>query len=162
LCGEWEFKLDPLDVGRAEKWFEARVPYARKINVPGAWNAQGVGFESEDQLRAYENQHLQEQQELNKLGTLGVQRESDRLFHVYPGPSWYRKQVTIPADWAGKIPWLIFEGVHREAEVWVNGKAAGMHRSYLTPFRINLSKSALGVKPGDSISVAVRVDARRH
>jgi hypothetical protein len=27
LSGEWEFKMDPLDVGRAEKWFEEMVPY---------------------------------------------------------------------------------------------------------------------------------------
>lgn len=162
LSGEWEFKLDPLDAGREEKWFEARIPYPKKLQVPGAWNAQGIGFESRDQLRAYEKHILEEQRELNKRGILGVQRASDRIEHVYPGPGWYRKKVTIPAEWKGKIPWLIFEGVHREAEVWVNGKSAGTHRSYLTPFRIDLSQSALGVKPGDTLTIAVRVDARRH
>src|SRR5213075_2391872 len=85
LAGEWEFKLDPLDVGRAEKWFENRVPYERKIRVPGAWNAQGVAFDSEKQLRDYEGQRLEEQKPLNTLGTLGVQRESERLFSAYPG-----------------------------------------------------------------------------
>jgi hypothetical protein len=159
LSGEWEFKLDPRDAGRAEKWFEPGVPYDRTIRVPGAWNAQGVTFESEEQLRAYEKQRLEEQKPLNKIGTLGVQRESDRLFSAYPGPGWYRKTVTIPADWAGKIPWLVFIGVHREAEVWVNGKPAGSHRSYLTPLRIDLSPFA---KPGDTITIAARVDARRN
>src|SRR6185503_1607617 len=100
-----------------------------------------------------------EQKPLNNLGTLGVQRESDRLFSAYPGPGWYRKTVTIPADWNGKVPWLVFTGVHREAEVWLNGMPAGTHRSYLTPFRIDLSPQA---KPGDTISVTVRVDARRN
>src|SRR6266542_2015182 len=86
LSGEWEFRLDPLDVGRAEKWFEQSVPYERRIQVPGAWNAQGVAFESADQLRSYEAQRLEEQKPLNNLGTLGVQRESDRLFSAFPGP----------------------------------------------------------------------------
>jgi hypothetical protein len=162
LSGEWEFKLDPLDVGRAEKWFMAREPYQRKIRVPGAWNAQGIAFESEKQLRAYEEKRLQEQKALNERGILGVQRESDRLFHTYPGPGWYRRKTTIPADWKGKIPWLVFTGVHRNAEVWVNGKLAGTHRSYLTPFRIDLSQSALAAKPGDTIRIDVRVDARRN
>jgi hypothetical protein len=39
LSGQWEFKLDPLDVGRAEKWFEAAVPFPGRIRVPGAWNS---------------------------------------------------------------------------------------------------------------------------
>ena len=77
-----------------------------------------------------------------------VQRESDRLFHAYPGPAWYRKRVSIPADWKGKIPWLVFTGVHREAEVWVNGKPAGVHRSYLTPFRIDLSQPPISAQAG--------------
>jgi hypothetical protein len=162
LSGEWEFKLDPLDIGRAEKWFEACEPYKRKIHVPGAWNAQGIAFESEKQLREYEEKRLKELKALNKLGILGVQRESDRLFHTYPGPGWYRRRTTIPAGWKGKIPWLVFTGVHRNAEVWVNGKAAGTHRSYLTPFRIDLSQSAIAAKPGDRITIDVRVDARRN
>src|SRR5437867_3885270 len=159
LSGEWEFKLDPLDVGRAEKWFEGRVPYERMIRVPGAWNAEGVACDSEKQLRDYEGQSLEEQKPLNKLGTLGVQRESERLFSAYPGPGWYRKEVTIPADWNGKVPWLIFGGVHREAEVWVNGQPAGAHHSYLTPFRLDLSRHG---KAGERIKIAVRVDARHR
>src|SRR5439155_19600594 len=159
LSGQWEFKLDPLDVGRAEKWFESRVPFERMIRVPGAWNAQGVAFDSEKQLHDYEGQRLEEQKPLNKLGTLGVQRESERLFSAYPGPGWYGNERTIPADWNGKVPWLIFGGVHREAEVWVNGQPAGAHHSYLTPFRLDLSRHG---KAGERIKIAVRVDARHR
>lgn len=159
LSGEWEFKLDPLDVGRAEKWFQNKEPYERRIHVPGAWNAQGVNFAAKPQLLQYEEQRLTEQKALNKLGTLGVQRESERLFSVYPGPAWYRKSVTIPADWSGKIPWLIFAGVHREAEVWINRQPAGTHHSYLIPFRIDLSPYT---KPGEQMQIDVRVDARRR
>lgn len=159
LSGAWEFKLDPSDVGRAGKWFDPSVTYERSIQVPGAWNAQGVGFAAVQELRDYEEQRLEEQKALNKLGTLGVQRESERLFSVFPGPGWYRKQVTIPAEWNGKIPWLVFEGVHREAELWVNGQPAGVHHSYLTPFRVDLSRYA---RPGEDVRLVLRVDARRR
>jgi hypothetical protein len=162
LSGPWEFRLDPLDVGRSERWFEDRAPFGRTVNVPGAWNAQGAGFESEEQLRRYEADRLEEQKELNKRGILGVQRESDRLFHVYPGPAWYRRRVTIPDAWKGLIPWLVFNGVHRDAQVWINGKPAGSTHSYLTPLRIDLSQAAVGAKPGDTIAIVVRVDARRN
>src|SRR5260221_8790230 len=125
LSGEWEFKLDPLDVGRTQKWFEESVPYERKIQVPGAWNAQGVAYESETILREYEKKLLDEQKQLYGLGTLGKEGESAKLFSVYPGPGWYRKKLTILPDWMGRIPWLVFGGIHREAEVCVNGKSVG-------------------------------------
>ena len=158
LSGEWEFKLDPLDAGRAGKWFEETVPYERKIQVPGAWNAQGAAYEQEAVLREYEAKLLNEQKQLFGLGTLGKESESAKLSSVYPGPAWYRRKVKIPEDWKGRIPWLVFGGIHREAEVWVNGQSVGTHRSYLTPFRINLSSQA---KAGDTITIAARVDARR-
>jgi hypothetical protein len=153
LSGEWEFRLDPRDIGRAEAWYASLVSFDRTLQVPGAWNAQGVAYESEELLREYEQMHL------NGRNLLGEERESVKLFHVYPGPGWYRRRVTIPAAWQGRIPWLVLGGVHREAEVWVNGQPAGSHRSYLTPFRINLSPFG---SPGETVTVVVRVDARRR
>ena len=54
---------------------------------------------------------------------------------------------------------MIFGGVHREAEVWVNGQPAGAHHSYFTPFRLDLSRHG---KAGETIKIAVRVDARHR
>jgi beta-galactosidase len=153
LSGEWEFRMDPEDRGRAEKWFEPGAVFDRKIRVPGAWNAQGVSFESEKLLREYE------QRRLNGSNLPGVDRESEKLFSVFPGPAWYRRTIEIPADWQGKVPWLVFGGVHRYADAWVNGEFAGSHTCYLTPFRIDLSRWA---QPGGKATVAVRVDARRN
>src|ERR1051326_1763039 len=64
LSGAWEFKADPLDVGRAEKWFEDGVVYERQIQVPGAWNAQAVAYESQSLLREYESKRIEEQKQL--------------------------------------------------------------------------------------------------
>ena len=55
LSGEWEFRIDPTDAGRNEKWFAPGTPFPELLRVPGAWNAQGVGFPSPGQLRAYED-----------------------------------------------------------------------------------------------------------
>ncbi len=161
LNGTWEFRTDPHDVGRAQGWFQPGVPFTHSIQVPGAWNAQGFSFESPDDLDAYEAQRLAEQTSLNDRGILGVQRESERLFHTFPGPAWYRRDVTIPVDWAGKTPWLVFNGVHREVEVWINGHPAGLHRSYLIPFRIDLSSPEFAAETGQTLTITARVDARR-
>jgi len=153
LSGEWDFRMDPEDRGTAERWFEPGTAFDRKIHVPGAWNAQGVAFTSEIELRAHEARHL------NGTNLLGVDREAEKLYSVFPGPAWYRRTVDIPASWEGKIPWLVFEGVHRSADVWINGQVAGSHGSYLSGFRFDLSA---WVRPGQAATVTVRVDARRR
>jgi hypothetical protein len=153
LSGEWEFRLDPDDVGKAARWFAGNVSFDRKITVPGAWNAQGMEYASASKRRAYERQHL------NGTHLLGPDREADKHYHVFPGPAWYRRTVTVPKDWRLPVVWLTFGGVHREAEVWVNGHPVGSHVGYVTPFRFNISPWA---KPGASLVVIVRVDARRN
>jgi hypothetical protein len=153
LSGEWEFRLDPADEGKAAKWFEGNVPFERKIVVPGAWNAQGVAYPSASQEREYEQKHL------NGTKLLGTDREADKLYHVYPGPAWYRRTMTVPPDWRLPVVWLAFGGVHRSAEVWVNGHAVGTHLAYVTPFRFDVSPWA---KAGEKLTVTVRVDARRN
>ncbi|MBL9135658.1 MAG: hypothetical protein JNK85_07315, partial [Verrucomicrobiales bacterium] len=159
LSGNWEFRVDAADEGRTAQWFKPGTPFPRTLRVPGAWNAQGIGFPTAEQLRVYEDGVLESQKSLNQTGTLGVQRESERMFHVFPGPAWYRTTVTVPSHWTGLTPWLVFEGVHRSAEVWVDGRPAGSHHSYLTPFRVDLSPFA---QPGQPLSVTVRVDAHRR
>jgi beta-galactosidase len=153
LSGEWEFQLDPLDEGRTNKWFQQAKQFESKMAVPAAWNAKGAAYPTTDLLHAYE----QTSQTAQLVG--GSERESEKLFHVYPGPAWYRKTVQVPLQWAGKTPWLILWGVHREAEVWVNGKSAGSHYSYLTPFRIDLTSYTT---PGKEVTIVIRVDARRN
>jgi beta-galactosidase len=153
LSGEWEFRMDPFDVGKTERWYDKTASFDRKINVPGAWNAQGAGYEDEKLLRQYEERFV------NGKNLLGVDRESEKLYHVFPGPAWYRRVVTIPSEWQGEVCWLKFAGVHRRAEVWVNGNFAGSHFSYLTPFRFDIGN---WVKPGQEAVIAVRVDARRN
>jgi hypothetical protein len=37
-----------------------------------------------------------------------------------------------------------------------------MHRSYLTPFRINLSQPPIAAAPGETLTITARVDARRN
>ena len=41
------------------------------------------------------------------------------------GRGWYRKQLNLSADYAGKRVRLYFEGVYMNARVWVNGHEAG-------------------------------------
>ncbi len=134
-------------------WYGGGAAFDRKNRVPGAWNAQGAAYESERRIREYEKLRL------NGTNLLGVERETEKLFSVFQGPAWYRRTVPIPAAWRGRVPWLVFGGAHRYLQVWINGEHGGTHLSYLTPLRVNLSK---WTRPGETVTVVARVDARRN
>ena len=69
LDGAWQFQTDPQQRGERERWAAASAtPLARTIQVPGAWQAQGIGEPA------------------------GILR------HHYAGDAWYRRTVAVPAD----------------------------------------------------------------
>jgi GxxExxY protein len=151
LCGSWQFEGDPEDVGVRDKWYEDGQQFKRQIQVPGAWNTQGVEFDTKEQLQQYLAKPVEEK--LRGPGT-----ESDRLFHVYPGPGWYRRVVRVPESWRGKTVWLKFGGVHRNADIWIGGRHVGTHIGYVVPFEYDVTRF---VTPGRDATITLRVDARR-
>ena len=72
----------------------------------------------------------------------------------YEGYGWYRKHFTVPADWAGRRVNLEFDGVFRVAEVFVNGRRLGEHRSGYTGFTFDITDA---LAAGDNV-IAVRVN----
>ncbi len=70
-------------------------------------------------------------------------------------PAWYRKHFTIPTSDEGKVLRLDFDGVFRDAKVWLNGQFLGEHPSGYTPFSYDISKIA---KPGADNVLVVSVD----
>jgi beta-galactosidase len=68
------------------------------------------------------------------------------------GVGWYRKELNIPADWAGKRIRLEFEGVYMNADVYANGEKVASHPYGYTPIWCDLN-----LKPGRNV-IAVRVD----
>jgi hypothetical protein len=58
----------------------------------------------------------------------------------YSGYGWYRKQFTVPVTWEDKRIFIEFEGAFHDAEVFVNGKAAGRHRGGYTGFSFDITE----------------------
>jgi hypothetical protein len=124
LNGKWEFRLDPESRGRAAGWAGGRERFSGSIVVPGAWQAQGFGERS------------------------GVIRND------YSGPAWYRRDIAVPADWKGRAIILRTGGVLRRATVFVNGKEAGQHDGFSTPFALTVTKL---IRPGASNTIVFLV-----
>lgn len=83
-----------------------------------------------------------------------AERRSD-LETVY-NVGWYRKSFTPRPEWEGKRIFIEFEGVFRDAIVWVNGVYLDRHNSGYTSFALELTDHLVF---GEDNSIAVRVDS---
>jgi hypothetical protein len=122
LDGVWNFATDPENRGEAEKWYMAEVKlptmplpgYAPSANgtirVPGIWDNQGYGTETE------------------------------KVRHNFVGTGWYRRQVKIPRGWAGQHVFLTITGASRYAKVWINGQFFGEHVGFLSAFEYDVTQ----------------------
>jgi beta-galactosidase/beta-glucuronidase len=66
---------------------------------------------------------------------------------------WYRREIAIPQDWAGRRVLFHIQAVDYDATVWVNGREAGRHRGGFTPFTVDLGPAE---SLGGSAIVVVR------
>lgn len=82
----------------------------------------------------------------SKLGGI-----ADTSFHPWV---WYRRNVTIPAEWKGRRVVLHFGAVNYRAMVWINGRLAGRHEGGNVPFQFDISDL---LKPGAN-NITVRAE----
>jgi beta-galactosidase len=71
---------------------------------------------------------------------------------------WYRRTFELPKEDDGKRIWLTFDGVFRDATVWVNGWLIKRHEGGYNPFREDITDVA---HFGGKNTLAVRVDATK-
>jgi len=110
-------------------WRELNVPHDWAVELPFDWAADGShGFH-----------------------TLGVK---------YPTTSvaWYRRTFDLPKEDEGRRIWLTFDGVFRDATVWVNGWCVRHHEGGYYPFREDITDV---LHYGGKNTIAVRVDATK-
>jgi len=72
--------------------------------------------------------------------------------------AWYRRTLELPAGDSGKRIWLTFDGVFRDATVWVNGWLVRRHEGGYYPFREDITDV---VNFGGTNTIAMRVDATK-
>ena len=122
LDGTWDFAIDPDKKGDAEKWFSPKVALPNKIDiqVPGCWEAQGVGGPGTSV-------------------SVTPEQANRPLIGSYVGTAWYKKTVTIPAQWQGKEIWLKFGGVHCQGWFWANGTYLNHDKSYCGAYKYRVT-----------------------
>ena len=139
MRGKWDFATDPNGEGRDAGWMQpgAVWPGQREIEVPGCWEAQGVGEPGTSRI-------------------WGITRDANPypLRHIYMGAAWYRRSVAIPEAWAGKRIWLKVGGVRAQGWFWVNGHPVAQVENYCAVNKYDVTDL---VVPGKEASVVAVV-----
>ncbi len=159
LAGSWRFRLDRLDAGMAERWFERALP--DQIELPGSLPERGVGDPVStntawtggivDQSWFTAPEYAPYRQPGNVKVPFWLQPE-----HYYAGVAWFQRDIEVPADWQGRRIVLFLERVHWESRVWVDARLVGANNSLSTPHEYDL-----GQLPPGKHTVSLRVDNRR-
>ena len=142
LRGEWEFVTQPKAFCR--RYRHTKVPFAkvdeqtpaacrsrmdtpwseaRKIHVPGAWEAQGVGEPG-----------------MSLPWDPLWDSSPKRINHIYMGEGWYRKDVVLPPDWRGKRVWLKIGGVKSQGWFWVNKHPVAWVDTYCGTYKYEITR----------------------
>jgi hypothetical protein len=134
----WRFKLDPKDVGLAEKWQDLEPAQMTD------WELMRTDFHWEN---PYE-------------GAPYPSAELRAQLKDYDGIGWYATQQAIPPQFAGRDIFLYFGAVDESCWVYVNGKLVGQHLfekpdDWNTPFEIRIDPYLIPEKGLQRISVRV-------
>ena len=137
LDGPWGFVTDPAGVGEEQQWFnpDHGLPNKISITVPGCWEAQGVGGPGNST-------------------SVAPERSIRPLRGSYVGTAWYRKEITVPQEWAGKELWLKIGGVDAQGWFWVNGNYLGHNDCYCGTYKYRITDLA---KAGEKVVIVAKV-----
>ncbi len=67
---------------------------------------------------------------------------------------WYRKEFTLPKDFAGKTVWLNFRGINYRGNIWLNGKQIANSDQVAGAWRTYEFDVTANVKPGANVLAA--------
>lgn len=159
LAGKWQFKMDPNDVGIAEKWYNQS--FDESINLPASMpermkgndisvDTKWVGslYDSSYFFNPYMKKYRNPGKDMKLQFFLTPQKH-------YVGVAWYKRTIHIDENETVPMYTLFLERPHITTDVWVNGeKVQDTHNSLSVPHKYYLYGY---LKPGDN-DVVIRVN----
>ena len=160
LTGTWQFRVDSLDKGISENWFNKN--FDETIKLPGSMVENGKGNDITvntkwtgkivDKSWYTDKRYEKYRQPRNIKIPFWLQPVKK-----YTGAAWYSKEIEIPSDWDRQRIDLFLERCHWETKVWVDGKYAGMRNSLGAPHEYDLSELLSPGKHRITICVVNRI-----
>jgi hypothetical protein len=157
LDGEWQLELDRSDVGVNERWFARDL--SLRVQLPGTLPGQGIGDAIDlqtpwigginDKSWFTDPQYAPYRKPGNIKIPFWLQPET-----YFAGIAWYRRAVTVPAEWSARRVTLSLERPHWQTRVWLDDREIGTNDSLSTAHRYDLGT---GLAPGRH-TLTVRVN----
>jgi len=159
LAGEWNFRIDSLDEGIKNEWYNELTP--ETVILPGSMAENNKGDEvtlntdwtGEIVDRSYFTDKKYEK--YRQPGNIKIPFWLKPVKH-YKGVAWYQKEVDIPANWKDKNITLFLERPHWESTVFINGKNAGVANSLAVPHQFDITDFLVSGKN----LISIRIDNR--
>jgi hypothetical protein len=159
LAGEWRFRIDSLDKGVDNKWYNDLA--VETVNLPGSMAENGKGDEvtlktdwtGEIVDKSYFT--AKKYQKYRQPGNIKIPFWLKPVKY-YKGVAWYQKEVDLPQEWNGKDITLFLERPHWESTVYVNGKKAGVENSLAVAHQFDITDFLV---PGKN-RISIRIDNR--
>ncbi len=159
LAGEWQFQMDPDDVGEKEKWFNTDLP--ETVKLPGSMveNSKGydITLETEWIGNVKNKQWFEDPSYAPYFDSENIRYpywlQPDKK---YTGAAWYRTKTSIPENWEGKTVVLTLERPHWESLVWINGLKVDLQNSLATSHVYDISQFLV---IGEN-TITIRIDNR--
>ncbi len=158
LSGNWQFRIDSLDRGEQEQWYNKT--FSETVVLPGSMTSNQKGNEISvhtkwtgsivDSSWFFKTQYERFRQPGNIKVPFWLQP-----IKYYTGAAWYQKKITIPATWKEKEMFLSIERSHWETTVWIDGKKVGTQNSLSTQ-----QVFYLGTLKAGEHQLSIRVDNR--
>jgi hypothetical protein len=135
---------------------KAQVSFGDPVNINDNWKFK-LGDIKEASLPGFNDgkwRELDLPHDWSVEGTLSPSLAS-ATGYLPGGIAWYRKTMDIPADKKDKKVYIYFEGVYRNAEVFINGVSMGVRPNGYISFAYELTQY---IKFGETNTIAVKVD----
>jgi len=168
LAGEWKFRIDSLDQGIENKWYQNT--FEEIVILPGSMAENGKGDDITlktpwtgdiiDKSYFTEQKYAKYREEGNIKIPFWL-----KPVKYYKGPAWYQKEFDIPSGWENKHVILVLERPHWESTVYINGKPAGTQNSLAVPHEFDISdllisgRNLICIRMDNSIVIPVGVNS---
>ena len=159
LRGEWGFRIDSLDVGIREQWYNQS--FEDRAILPGSMAENGLGDEvtlaTPWMGSVIDSSYFTDQrfEKYRKAESLKIPFWLKPVKY-YAGPAWYQKEITIPGKWEGERVLLILERCHWESTVFINDTKAGSENSLSAPHQYDITSLLQNGKN----RISIRIDNR--
>jgi hypothetical protein len=124
LKGQWNYRLDSLNVGLTQNW--QNQIFEGKITLPGTLDDAKIGKKS-----------TLDTNQMNKNVMLMLTRK-----HSYIGAVWYKKEINISKEIEEGT--LFLERVIWKTDCWIDGKYIGNQSSLIAPHTFKTGKLTAG------------------